>query len=279
MTGVDINMELLNILSEYRDNLKTEVNYRLSNWKYDHQNSAKYHVISGLLSRQASITLETIDAPQILNGLVISIILRSMIDIFITMAWILHDDSENRAQKFIDYGVGQEKIMKDCRESELKSQGIDPESDDFIKVSNAIINIMRKEELVDVNIGSWSGLSVRQMAEESGNLGFYNLTYIPFSQDVHSNWPHLIRFNLEPCENPLHRFHLKGVLKEVEPKLHHNLRNLTKYMNKVLMLFDEHVKLDLSSITPASKILRDKLNSLAERIEKEGVENKKEEAA
>ena len=268
MTGNDIDLELTNILKEYEQNLAKEVEFRLRNWKFDHKKAASYQVISGLLSRQTSIVIDLLSAPQIFNRLVVSIILRSMIDIYITMAWILHSDSEIRAQKFIDYGLGQEKIMLDCRKAGLEAQGILPETDELVQTCQNLINMMKYEQLVDVNIGSWSGLNVRQMAQEAGCLDFYNLTYIPFSQDVHSNWSHLIRFNLEPCKNPLHKFHFHGVLKDNFPCFFDNLRNVVKYMNKVLDLFDANSGLDVSSVTPSADILIDKVLAIIEKIQK-----------
>ena len=259
--------EISDIIIEYDKNLRAEVELRLNNWTFDHESSAMHNVISGLLSRQTAITLEVMGSPPILHGVVIHIILRSMIDVYLTMAWIFHSDSENRAQKFIDYGVGQEKMMKDFREAELKSLGINPDEDPGIRASNMLINIMKTEELVDVNIGNWSGLNARQMAEESGNLSFYNLTYLPFTQDVHSNWPCIVRFNLAPCNSPLHKLHFVGDLKGVKSAFHLNLRNVLKYMDKVLTLFDKNIKTDLSSIKkPASDILRSRMKTLMGKI-------------
>ena len=61
--------------------------------------------------------------------------------------------------------------------------------------------------LTDVNVGSWTGISTRKMAEEAGCLDFYNYVYTPFSACTHSMWHHVGRYNLKECQNPLHQFH------------------------------------------------------------------------
>src|SRR5260370_23870899 len=67
------------------------------------------------------------------------------------------------------------------------------------------INAQKWSFLVDVNVGSWSGKTTRQMAEEAGILGFYNYVYTPFTQCVHSTWYHVGRYNSWPSESPLTR--------------------------------------------------------------------------
>ena len=69
------------------------------------------------------------------------------------------------------------------------------------------LEAQRYSFLTEVNVGSWSQKSVRDMAQEAGVDDIYALAYVPFSASTHSMWHHLEQYNLKRCENPLHRFH------------------------------------------------------------------------
>jgi hypothetical protein len=45
------------------------------------------------------------------------------------------------------------------------------------------------------------------MADEVGEIEFYNHCYTPYSAGVHSMWHHIGIYNLKGCQNPLHKFH------------------------------------------------------------------------
>ena len=89
-----------------------------------------------------------------------------------------------------------------------------------------------------MNLGSWSGLNTRKMAEEAGFIDFYNYVYQPFSGVAHSNWAHISMFNTVPCENPAHRSHRAPALVTTEPDPHW-LFLAAKYLSKTLDHFDE----------------------------------------
>ena len=153
---------------------------------------------------------------------------------------------------------------------ELKKEGKDVNNDPIIKYSDIIINSTLKDELLNINLGSWSELTVRKMAEESGCLDFYNFTYIPFSISAHNSWTHLVRFNLKLCNNPLHGVHYVGKINEDEPGFIHYLELITKYMKKTLALFDENIKIDLSGIKDAYKVLWNDFDNLVSKLDKKG---------
>ena len=259
--------KLSDILNNYVTNLKEEVSYRFKNWQFVRKDRIYYNVIQGLLARQTSIVADLIKIPMVWNENILPSVLRSMIDLYINMAWILEKDSNQRAEKYIEYGLGQEKIFKEYRIEELKSQGIDPNEDPVIQASDILINSTLKDELLNINLGSWSELTVRKMAMEAGCLDFYNLTYIPFSISAHNSWTHLMRFNLKPCENPLHGYHFVGKIHTEDASFIHYLKIITKYMKKTLDLFDNTIKLDLSNTNNSYKILWDSLNSLSSMLD------------
>jgi len=91
--------------------------------------------------------------------------------------------------------------------------------------------------LLDVDLGNWSSLSVRQMAEEAGCIDFYNYVYTPFSACTHSMWHHVARYDLRKCGNPLHRHHRRPTSEESAPDIHY-LTLAAKYWSKMLGTFD-----------------------------------------
>jgi hypothetical protein len=74
-----------------------------------------------------------------------------------------------------------------ARKAELKARALESkEEEELVEVLEAWINRQRWSFLTDVNLGSWSGISTRKMAEEAGCLDFYNYVYAPFSACTHS---------------------------------------------------------------------------------------------
>jgi len=109
-----------------------------------------------------------------------------MADVYITLAWILKAPDE-RARKFILYGLGQEKLQLEHRKTQIADRKPTPEEQLMIDASKAWINSQRFTFLTEVNLGSWSGLPTREMADQAGCLDFYNYVYMPFSARAHSS--------------------------------------------------------------------------------------------
>ena len=240
MNNIQFNERLDLILKEYIGLLKNELREIWNNWELDLTQNEIYEVLGGLLSRQVTLTNSFIESKVNWTNDIAPIFLRTMADNYINFAWIIEKPLE-RAQKFIIHGLGQEKLMVEHRKAELQKQGIDPEKDDLIKASEIWISMQRYTFLTEVNLGSWSGLKTRQMAEEAGCIDFYNYVYQPFSTVVHNTWGHIAKYNLITSENELHRFLKKPLITEIEPLLHY-LDLAVKYMSKMLCKFDEKYK-------------------------------------
>ena len=82
---------------------------------------------------------------------------------------------------------------------------------------NNWLNSQKMAQFVVVNLGSWSGFTVRRMAEEAGCIDFYNRVYQPFSAAVHSNWAHISDKNTVECQNPTHREHRIPTIIDIDP--------------------------------------------------------------
>jgi hypothetical protein len=113
----------------------------------------------------------------------------------------------------------------------------------------------RFPQLLEVNLGSWSGLSVRKMAEEAECVDFYNHVYQPFSAAVHSNWAHVSEKNTVECQNPTHRQHRIAAVVDLDPDPFWMYLG-AKYLRKTFGLFDS-----LAGISPSSPDAYDQLYS------------------
>jgi hypothetical protein len=108
-----------------------------------------------------------------------------MADVYINFAWVLCDPGD-RAKKFILYGLGQAKLELEHRRADLASREAKVGELERIQIQEDWINKQRATFLTDVNVGSWSGISTRTMADEAGCIDFYNYVYTPFSACTHS---------------------------------------------------------------------------------------------
>ena len=100
---------LLEFMDEYCSIIVTGFRERLKKWQIEIYNSETYEAIGGLLSRQVILSMHLASCPPIWNGHIAPLILRTMTDAHITLAWILLDPDE-RSKKYILYGLGQEKL-------------------------------------------------------------------------------------------------------------------------------------------------------------------------
>jgi len=85
--------------------------------------------------------------------------------------------------------------------------------------------------LQEVDVGSWSGISTREMAQECDCVDLYRFAYTPYSTCAHNVWNHVGKFNCAPSGNPLHKYIREPVFLEMsgEPSV---FLNSAKYLQK-----------------------------------------------
>ncbi len=231
-------VQITEIVATYMREVRIELVERWKAWPLDLSKREMYEVIGGLLGRQVTLATQFASAPAIWNPHIAPLIFRTMVDNYITLAWIFAD-SLDRSRKFILYGLGQAKLGLEHRKSELQAEGHDADNDPIIRVTEAWINSQRYHFLTEVNVGSWSGMDARKMAEEAACLDIYNFAYMPFSAATHSMWHHVARLNLVECPNPLHGYH-KMPIDPTESEADISwLPIAAKYVGKAFKLFDE----------------------------------------
>jgi hypothetical protein len=238
--------DLLPLMKNYCKIVEDGLHERWSKWNIEIHDAETYEVIGGLLSRQASLTTYLAMAPQIWNGHIAPLILRSMTDAHITLSWILQNPKE-RAQKYILYGLGQEKLYIEHLKNETDPD--EPAYQEMIKMREGWLNSQRLDFLTIVNTGNWSELTTRKMSEESGTDSLYKYSYTPFSGVVHNMWQHISRYNLKYCDNPLHKYHLVPEIREVGIDPDYVYRSV-KYIDRSYEIFDEKYKLKIETPSP-----------------------------
>lgn len=236
---------LESIIVNYRNRVKAELLSRLSHWPLDLNHVETYEVVGALLARQATLARDLAAAPPMWTSHCAPILLRAMADVFVTTVWILKDP-DARAKRFIEDGLGAIKLENAHRKNALEKITDEKEKEQvklLYEYWESWSRAQRMDQFVEVNLGSWSGLSTRKMAEEAEVLDFYNHVYQPFSAAVHSNWAHVSDKNSVHCENPGHRFHRIPTILEVgiDP---YWLYLGAKYLQKTLTYFDRFIGLD-----------------------------------
>jgi Family of unknown function (DUF5677) len=240
-----------------------EFEYRLKKWPTDLSHSEVHEVIGALLARQVTLAVQLASSLPNWNGHVAPLFLRTMADVYINIAWVLNDP-DDRAKKFILYGLGQAKLELEHRRADLKTREAKSGEVEYVQIQEDWINRQRATFLTDVNVGSWSGISTRTMADEAGCIDFYNYVYTPFSACTHSTWQHVARYNLSPCKNPLHRYHSIPAIVDA-PLDPHYLHLAARYLQKTFAKFDE--TFDISTRRKSAlRILTDGLASLEREI-------------
>ena len=197
-----------------------------------------------MLARQATLAKDVACAPALWTRNSAPILLRAMADAYVNIAWLLLDPVE-RCRKFILFGLGQAKLELEHRRAQIGAREPTQEEAAILEADQRWIDSQRIGWLLDVDLGKWSSLSVRQMAEEAGCIDFYNYVYTPFSACAHSMWHHLARHDLRECGNPLHRYHRRPTSERSAPDIFYATL-AAKYWSKTLGTFDKANTLSFS---------------------------------
>jgi hypothetical protein len=225
------SIDILDLCEAYEGYLVESLDILWSLVKVDAKDLDGYSVIGSLLSRQVMLSIQMARSPNIWNNHAAPIFLRSQVDLHISLAWILQDLGE-RARLFILHGLGEEKLIIEhyeqiARDNPDRSGHLD--LSEIIQEKKLWVNAQRREWMVEINLGSWSGLNTRKMAIESGCDDLYKFAYKQFSQVAHSMWPHVSRHNTRVCENPLHQYHQVPMLWEIPLEIDYLIQS-SKYV-------------------------------------------------
>jgi hypothetical protein len=240
-------------ISGYCDTVRAGLRLRWSKYKPEIYNNEISEAIGGLAARQATLAIEIARSPGIWNGHIAPLVLRCMTDTHITLAWILGAPLE-RSKEYIRFGLGQEKLFIEYLENEADQAPageLDEQIEQMIKARKGWLNSQLMEWAIEVNVGSWSGKSTRDMAVEAGCEGLYKFAYVPFSGPTHSMWQHVGIYNVVPCENPLHKNHRIPVMPDLGLDPDYLYRS-AKYISRTYELLSERLHLECDIPLPVT---------------------------
>jgi hypothetical protein len=129
-------------------------------------------------------------------------VLRSAVECYITLAYLVHQDNPTIWLQYRNYGAGQSKLafLKRIDQDEVPT---------FIS-TNLLEQLANQDawlEFQDIKLGAWADKNLRNMAQEAGEKPFYDRYYDALSGYVHGNWSAISHAVFGLCLNPLHRFH------------------------------------------------------------------------
>jgi hypothetical protein len=254
------------ILDKYIKFVDSELSERWNKWELDLSNAEMFETIGALLARQTTIGEHFASSPVFWNNQMAPIILRAMVDLYITLAWIFKDPME-RSKKYIAYGLGQEKLEIEHLKTILDSQGSDCRDEEIGKIiENKLewLNSQKWHFLTEVNVGNWAGIDTRTMAKEADCEDIYRFQFNPLSSSSHSMWHYVAKYNLQYCENPLHRFHMipRNDFGSIELEYMYRVAN---WVDDTFKLFDKNIRINVES--PSSyNMLINEIDSLFKQM-------------
>jgi hypothetical protein len=96
--------ELIRVLEA---KIRKDLRMRCEAYKPNFREPEVFNVLTALLARQATLTIELASAPQMWNGHSAPLFLRAMTDVHITLSWICLDPT-TRSRQYIDHGLESE---------------------------------------------------------------------------------------------------------------------------------------------------------------------------
>ena len=247
---------LEDFVAKYVDNVRAGFDKRWAVVTPEIYSSDAQQCIGGLLSRQAVLTIEMAVAPSTWNGHVAPLFLRCMVDAYIALAWIL-ESPDVRSEKYIKYGLGQEKLfiayLEEAAKEESATYGAES-LQEMIDVRKAWLNSQLSEWATEVNVGAWSGMTTREMAKAIGRESIYKHAYVPFSGVVHNMWQHVAIYNMKPCTNPLHKRHWVPKVERAPVHIDFMYRS-AKYVSLSYEVFDKKMGVNCDVALPETMAL------------------------
>jgi hypothetical protein len=200
---------------ESADKFYEAVKHDFNKHSPDISNYEKDSVIAGLLSRTTALLLDMLTQRSLWVGEIGGILLRCLCEVLILTAWLIVKNDITIYKKYVLYSLGQADLYG------LKIEGYEGYRQMFKSLylgdDTTVDNLTKDKweaQLRTINLGNWAGLDTRKMAEEGGTKLYYDLIFSQCSSDVHSQFMSLARWNMAPCSNPLHNFHLLPVFGE-----------------------------------------------------------------
>jgi hypothetical protein len=255
---------LRQILIDYCNAAELELTERWDLWPYEAAENTMHEVVGGLLARQTTLAMHFVSAPPLWTPHVAPLVLRSMVDLRITLGWILLDPKP-RCEQFVLYGLGQTKLFVEHLKSQVAARGEDPDADPQVKAMQGWIDSQQLHDFTEVNVGNWAGSDLRVMAADCGCQDLYRFEYSTWSGGTHNMWQHVSPFNLRACTNPLHRGGHRVPTTATPAEDLYLAQHAARYLNDTFNTFDEFRGL-VPMCDSAQQLLVDGMGALGDDI-------------
>lgn len=128
--------------------------------------------------------------------------LRTIVECYVTLAYLLAKDSAELWSSFRVYGAGQAKLAF----LKLDTRSDQPSYVD-IETLDRLANEDVWQEFLPINVGHWDASNLRALSEAAGVKDVYDRFYAWTSSFTHGHWGAVRDSVFDTCGNPLHRLH------------------------------------------------------------------------
>lgn len=183
---------------------------------------ARSEVLTGLATRAMRGVATVTRAPRMWTGENGANVMRMLFETRVVCLWLLAQGNEAAFEQYQDYGRGKRKLHKHhvAAVAEELGESTPDEVMGVLKMLETRVGGEWAEEFQEVSVeGTFSGKTLRTMAEEVGELDSYNHLFQTSSGVTHGEWWALEDYALQRCVNPLHRFHLVPFFDLDEPEI------------------------------------------------------------
>jgi hypothetical protein len=198
-TGDHLQQLAMDLFSSYVEALE-----RAPARLYDQE---RQEVHAGLVSRAGREVITALGSPDlwcIEHG---SHVIRALIEIRILLEWMATQDPAIYGT-YQEFGAGKAKLYARI----VDELPVDARSAGFDEAIEELERLSHNDRVLDLRVvdtsDSFSGKSIRVMAEECGLLDLYRHAYYIASGVAHSEWWSVETHAMERCLNVLHRGHL-----------------------------------------------------------------------
>lgn len=169
----------------------------------------RFEVLTGLVGRALRLVRTIAGYPLMWTMEHGAPVLRALVESRIIIRYLVAHEDPALYEKFRAYGVGHLKLLKLHLEDFIDAAGEGGEGmKDYLELISDYVNRDQYEEFVSIDLGgSFAGVDMRRMADETDLGDDYRLLFQPASSSVHGEWGAIDMNVFVPCLNPLHRGH------------------------------------------------------------------------
>jgi len=221
-TGLEVGLTM-----DQLSNLSCQVHSAYTSSLVDAGIDIRRDAVYGLAFFAVSILKELI-RPGASSSIIGRGALRTLVEIAITLAYLINENDPEKWRQYRNYGVGKAKL------SFLKQNDKDTPSFVAQDALNILANDDCWQEYTPIELGHWDKKDLRKMAESSGTKDLYDNYYDWTSHYGHGHWGAVRESVFYVCANPLHRLH--RVLASQPPMLGDVLPDAAKVMERIIIV-------------------------------------------